>query len=285
LHDPHRVYKTCLFCDSTDLTAEHIFTRAVAKLFPKLRNWEIDTHPLFSPSGKTKIKGSSPIVSVTSRCVCESHNTNELSRDVNKAMTCLRPLMSAKPFTFTASGQQKVRRYWERIGAIMDAETSNLDLQKPTPLGAGTNPLHRIYPPILSREDRKAWLAGHDLRDTRVFVGHHTGTLGINPLVIAAPQPVPPDNLSWVTTCKYFLFAFKNLAVVVIVGASRRKKDPLAAGFVELGAVNGDLMWPHHDKVTAARLLSLRNTERNPIHESFIREVTNSIVKNGRRKN
>mgnify|MGYP000215173655 CR=1 FL=1 len=194
MKDEHRKFKSCIFCNArfgpppkAKRSAEHVFGKAVANLFPTLRNWRAGFY------GEKGLQGSSPVVNLTSRSVCEPCNNEWLSAENEAALPIIEKLKDGQSITLEIADQRKLYRYLARLCAIVDAESSNRDLtMKQQKLEAyarkfgGSN----LFPPIITETSRNAFRTGDDIPVLKVWVGRHDGHLGHNPTfnLVRAPS-------------------------------------------------------------------------------------------------
>lgn len=229
MFEEHRRYNSCVFCGGTQLTKEHVFGKALARIHPVNRNWQV--FYLDSTSGRVqKKKGSSPILSVTMKALCSRCNTGRLSREVDNALPHLEKLIGGEATILDVDSTQAVRRYWEKVGLLADISSSNYqisesDKEKP---GFKQNFAHRLFDPLIGDSERKGWASGMDTPRIRIFVGRHFGVLGINPEVNTAYYPPPP----YLVSMKRVSFVIGKLAVLVEVGD--RVSVAIPRSFVEL---------------------------------------------------
>jgi len=287
MYDEHRKYETCAFCDSRDLSPEHLFGRAIAKAFPVKHHWQA---PRFDRRGIPVgvKKGSSPMLHVAPRILCYDHN-HSLHKHMEDAKNALIPMIERHRKTFEARELQAVRRYWERVALLIDIITSNRDVSREYMATEEyrNSEAFRQRPPVYSDQTRRPWINGDRLAGLHVFVGTHEGVLGLNPGPNIAPllSGVIPQQRHGkrVTMC------IGSLTALVLVGLD---DIPVPDAFIELTDNVTSLRWPRSPDVSyddyflmhsqtvevvhMRRLLATRHTRRR-IEQHSRRQGTFSI--------
>ena len=257
MFDEHRKYAKCAFCDSTDLTKEHLFGKTLAKEFPVRSNWVAAALPLRGSSPQTFVKGSSPILNLAPSLVCKKCNNGKLSVEMAAVLPLLLTLIRKHRHQITTVERAALRRYWERVGLLVDICTSNRDI---TPEYRESKEYqrsgeHRQYPPIISESARASWIAGDRLDRLQVFAGTHRGVLGINPVMNIAPMRQYDLEASALNQLgKKVLMTVGGLSVAVFVGLDVAIVPP---SFLSLDGSHSDWRWPLHTPVSYDDFFSL----------------------------
>jgi hypothetical protein len=175
-HEPDRKYLHCVLCGvqssaQNRLTREHIFGAAIAEAFPSDQNWRTEDG----------IKGNSPLLRQTSRCLCKGCNEGCSSVAIERALPVLVPLARGDIALLNADESSRFHRYWERVALLMDVLRSNFDLTEAQAQSKWQrhNKPHRVDPPLISHQHRNDWRDGGSIPFFRVSVGRHTGILGL----------------------------------------------------------------------------------------------------------
>jgi hypothetical protein len=229
MFDSQRTFSTCAFCDSTELSAEHIFGRGLAKRLLLRSNWSA-----FDERQAKMVDGGAPLLSITSPILCEACN-NQLGDSMRKAYGPLERLARTKGLAGRDLSPMEVEiflRYFERLGFLIDRLTSNDEV----PEGHLSRPEHqrnvrwRHRPPVYGRERRMSWMAGVPGIVPSVFIGRHIGVLGLPPFCNVASRLLLTADGPQLS--KIFQIVFRGLAVALFIGSDRPVAPP--ASFVML---------------------------------------------------
>lgn len=273
MYDEGRKFSACIFCGSTGpLTAEHVFGKRLAKEFRSPKNWSV-----VDPSG-ARIIGSSSILDICPKGVCKRCNTESLSRTMAPAYQALRPLILGKKTTIQRAKIRALSLYWERAAAIIDVCTSNhgivADGEHEETKWYRRSGRWRCHPPCITAEDRRSWEAevrefgpnASALQGVRVFIGHHSGVLGLNPEFNIA---FTRDQHS--TYTKLVTLTIRHLSVCMLIQAqpSSTTKN-IALSFEELRHGSGSIAWPPQQEVTYFDIFDLYNPDQETIAKRAI---------------
>jgi hypothetical protein len=277
MFDEHRQFNTCAFCESTDLTKEHVFGKSVAKLLPTKYHWEAYSQDSLLGTAERR-KGSGPLLNVAPRMVCEEQNNNLLSSELKSSLDLLAKLIFGTSKNIPSTAKRSLRRYLERIALLEDLHSSNQDITEKYKLTTEykRSAQFRTNPPLISKNDRVNWSRGESLSQLDIFVGHHPRYLGLNP---PATSTLSEDGKS-----KKFVFVIKHFAVITSIGSTH--ESPIPNSFRHLSSIDesdvllGNVSYDDHfaalkqtDLTKAMRLL-LRDTK-------VLRELEIAARKNG----
>lgn len=257
--DVYRKFKNCIFCSIAlkraeseyKLTREHMFGRSISNYLPGTDNWFAinDTFEL----GVVVKRGSSQPKYFTSHSVCKKCNTTWMGEDMEKIIPIVVNMISGKRFDLSQNDLHILKRYLERLAAIVDVESSNLDLPANKLASIEYIAQHgqsNQYPPILSSTDRRAYKDGAPLRNVNLRVGYHKGILGE-----AFEQNLVPCIYGIQLVGKRFVFVMGKLAASIEIGRTEPRQYP---NFVDLkGYDESDLAWPIHPSVSYDDYFSL----------------------------
>lgn len=279
MFESHRKFKSCILCGRRDLTREHIFGKSFAAHLDIKRNWAARTTPeSVVPFLAPVMKGSSPITNIAPRLLCAKCNNERLTGLMSDSLRYLKDLSDGNPITFEPKGISALKGYFERMALILDVCTSNEQLdgkfkQSIEYLHAAK---HRKWPAIVKFQQRQSWLDGAPLVGVSILIGHHTGILGLNPVMNFANFEVGERGVNGYTLhpAKRVSIALKELAICINIGMSA---SLVPCSFTLIDDIAG---WPTHPKVTYDDFWSLwsqdyetcriRNAARNP---QFISEM------------
>jgi hypothetical protein len=220
MHDEHRKYEHCIFCTGTDLTAEHIFGKALARRIGLKENWTATQ--LQRDGSVISAKGGSPILSITAELLCKDCNNKDLSDEMRAAVDVVHRMAEGETFELTEAQVSAVRRYAERVALIVDVITSDHHMTDSQRSGKDfkRSAAYRTRPPVYSDEERIRWRAGEVLDGLEVFVGYHDGVLGVNPYVNVAHGFGMRGPGRLLSPWKRLVFIIKGLAVYVSIGSA-----------------------------------------------------------------
>jgi hypothetical protein len=220
--DPYRKFVSCVFCGrrevpgspDTQLTKEHLFGAAFARHLDVKGNWTALGMLLKGGRpGRRMESGSSPITSIAPRLLCQPCNNIRLKTVMDESLWLLKQLCAGKAVELTDSDRTKLRRYFERFAVIVGVCTSAEQVAEVSAQKAESfrRQLQHQNPALLQFAHREAYLAGAQLADVTVYLGHHRGVVGKNPDFIV----MHPPNLhgSW----KRIAFVVKQLAICIDV--------------------------------------------------------------------
>jgi hypothetical protein len=219
LFDERRKFVRCILCGNTDLTREHIFGHALAQHIAVKHHWYAAASSADPATVKLK-KGSSPITNIAPLLLCEQCNTRHLSRTMDQSLPTLKSMCVGEPTELDDTSREVLRRYFERIGLIVDVCTSDEQLAElPSTVAAKyLQRWDRAAPPVIDYERRNAWLKGGVMPEITVYVGHHTGVLGLNPECNVAHFGFRDHQQRIVGYAKRFNCVIHQLAVCVDIG-------------------------------------------------------------------
>lgn len=260
--DEHRPFKSCIFCGSTaKRTKEHIFGKAVARRFPVKHRWKASGKDLLGP---LLAQGGGPIISATAKLACGVCNNGPLKKDMDKSLEPLMRLIEGTPHQITAQDRASLSRYWERVGLIVDAMTSNYQITATYAAGEeyALSKEYRQLPPLYSEAEREEWIKGGALLDMHIYIGFHDGVLGLNPGTDIAHVSARVPIQGVITTEvqlpveKRFLMTIGKLSVCIWMGKDHLhipiplrpsfigNSPPIPTSFRNLAIANQTWDWP-----------------------------------------
>jgi hypothetical protein len=219
LFDEHRKFVRCILCGNTNLTREHIFGHALADYLAVKHHWYAAVSSADPATVELK-KGSSPITNIAPPLLCEQCNTRRLTRTMDLSLPTLKSMCAGELTELDDTSREVLRRYIERIGLIVDVCTSNEQLAElPSTVAAKyLKRWDRAAPPVIDFERRSAWLKGGAVPEITVYIGHHTGVLGLNPECNVAHFRFRDQQQRIVGYAKRFSCVIHKLAVCVDIG-------------------------------------------------------------------
>jgi hypothetical protein len=256
MFESHRKFKTCILCGRHDLTKEHIFGKSFAAYLNVTHNWKAKATPWPFPVSDQEVKGSSPITNIAPKLLCAKCNIERLSGLMNDSLPYLKDLSAGNPIALLPGAAELTKRYFERILLIVDVCTSNEQLtskhkrSREHQLTAGL----RQRPAIMDFVQRREWLMGGPLTGISVYIGHHTGVLGLNPDVNITYGTVANGGVMRPT--KRIQMVIKELAVCLDIG----RPDSPPSSFVSIDSIT---KWPIDPKVSYDDYFSLRHQDQN----------------------
>ena len=221
MKDTYRKFQNCIFCGEAlnrkNRSAEHIFGKSVAELLPSVTNWH------GGPTTESTFRGSHEFRWTTSRSVCINCNTGWMRRDLESAYPTLRSLILGWKINVDQEKISHLKRYFERLAFIADAESSNLELSLDK---AGLEAYaqkygdSRLLPPIFSARERHNFKERQQVPDLHIYIGRHCGVLGRDPNFILVRQ------LAALAFAKRIVFVIGQLAVLIEFKSALRTMDP-----------------------------------------------------------
>ena len=280
MKDEHRKFSTCIFCgvemsgrnEESKRSREHIFGQAIAKLHPVTSNW-MASNKQFDPAPK---KGSSPITHLTSRSVCRNCNNTWLSEVAEQAISPMENLILGKKCVLTAKEQRALHRYFWRFAAIVDAETSNLELNlDPTELRKYAEEFGflRYFPPTIRGEQRLAFKNDGHMSDFTMTLWHHKDLLGADPTFNVVDLGSHRD-----ARAKRILLAIGRVVFSLEIGQHKPlralEESDFAEGFIE------QINWPTPNAISYDSFYSLYHQDQQTryIRACFKRRSTRKYL-------
>jgi hypothetical protein len=260
MFEAHRKFKTCILCGRYDLTKEHIFGHSFAAYLNVAHHWTAPATPIGFPRGPV-LKGSSPITNIAPKLLCKQCNNERLSPLMNDSLPYLKDMSSGQSSEIPPEASGVLKRYFERIALIVDVCTSNEQITAARKKSREHKLVEsqRKEPPCIKFADREAWLAGAELPEIKIFIGHHTGVVGLNPrMAIAYIGVMYPGEGAVPHLTKRLSMVIKELAVCIDIGV-REFRCPFPS-FVSIDAITS---WPTTPKVTYDEYYSLRVQDDN----------------------
>jgi hypothetical protein len=267
--EQNRKYSKCILCERQgELTREHLLGKTFATAMGVKDHWEV---PLGSIRSGAKKKGSSPITDLAPRLLCaECNGPQHLGKEMEAVLPVLVPLCRGEPTAICERSKGLLRRYFERVAAIVDVHTSSEQI---TERGKQSkdhqfNSQNRQAPPAIDQDERSQWLAGASMGKVSVRVGNHPGDLGKNPDFNIAHFRLKAGNLTTGETlvlaqAKRITMVLGSLAVCVDVETPNCKvPSELAptACFVQIEQLT---VWPTAPQVTDDAYFALRHQDEN----------------------
>lgn len=183
-----RKFLRCMFCCSEEpVTAEHIFGASLSRRFADQYPARIARSAL-SPqriepapaAQKEHFRGAGAYpLAFTSHSMCRTCN-NELGEEISILTALLERFFKGKTNTIPADRAKLALRYFQRIGILVDLETSSFDPEIMTEdeKDIRANRHFGQTPPFLSKFDREMHRKGDILPAVKVFLGKHRGSHG-----------------------------------------------------------------------------------------------------------
>lgn len=273
MHDEHRRYLRCIFCERTDLTSEHIFGKALARRIPLKSNWSAHhTGPSGYAHPPVYGKGGSPILSITASLLCNICNTTTLSKEVNASIETLFRMTKGHRLQLDANTVRSLRRYFERIGLIVDVITSNHDIDDAAKEKSEyrRSAYFRQLPAIITDPERFAWIRKGHLAGVTVYIGHHRGVMGLNPYVNIAHGKVVNQATGQLLAWKWIVLVIGELAAFIRIGHVDHEPP---ASWLKLPSNNMVAekfsAWPSRDDVSYDDILVLASQDWDVVQKRF----------------
>jgi hypothetical protein len=263
MHEPNRKFESCIFCGNGVGGTEHLFGKQIAKGLGLTKHWTAHNASL-DPSKFGRLeRGPSPGSFMTVRALCDECNGHRFGPIMQRVKPVVLSMARGNRRAVTIQDVKDLRHYIERIALIVDACTSNLDINEERRRTAehGRSALFRNREPVRSRQDRFEWLSGGDVR-LRSAVGYSEdffGESGDMNVAHAVPWPIglqSPEN--WlVQTSKRISIMFRRLVIHIELIGSPECKNWLPPTMIELDGKPFD--WPATGCVTLSDYYSMRN--------------------------
>lgn len=267
-----RTFATCVFCGSSDLSREHLFGKSFADFLNVKTNWATEHN------GQIR-KGSSPLTNIAPRMLCQACNSG-LSQVMSQSLPALKAMATGAAFQqFEPPTRTALVHYFERLGFLLDAYTSNYELEVNTEKvqqEARDSGRLRTLPPIFSSFDRKEWIDHRRPQERiHIHIGHHPGVLGLlipfHNTFFEIWQRRPDGSLAEVLGGKRFAIALKHLAICIELGEEFPRPRPNS--FYDVRSLHG---WPPPASVSYLDFYALPNA-RDPRVQRLIGAWSNPI--------
>lgn len=123
----HKKFESCIFCDNTADTAEHIIPKWLGKMLCVTENAVTgyqEVHPIDGVISK-RLKASSPITGFTTKCVCSTCNNGWMSQAVEAAKPLVAELVRGE-FDGILEEVDKIKllKNYSIFSAVVDVSTS-----------------------------------------------------------------------------------------------------------------------------------------------------------------
>lgn len=219
-----------MFCEATTVTREHIFTRGISTKFPPrpimIPRFRFQGNPESLPPQEQRKyirRGGDHALAITSLCMCESCN-NELGKELSPLSGRMVKLFKAETNTISSDLAYGFLRYFHRIGAIVDLETSSVGTLPATESQDDTifNRNYHTSPPMISEEARREFRAGGLLQNIAVHIGRHHGSYGKS-YAMNLMFSRPPSRTE--TYYKGFTFSIDRFTCLVEIGPSTLNRN------------------------------------------------------------
>lgn len=249
----------------TITSREHLFGDKLAKLLKMYVNAQGVGR---DSRGEPKIVNTGqPMISAVSRCLCEDCNTVKFSAMMGRVQPVLADLALGRKFVLQPPELADMLKYFERLGFLVDALSSNYGLTDEYRRSSHFMPhahWHQ-YAPVYSLQQRRAWLSGEEtVARPSLFIGRHLGVLGLNPITGGNAQgsvATPNSNVG-----RQFHMVIGELTFHLRMGEDSSPRFPSAA-FIELATADSPLEWPPSRDVDYADFYALWIQDAAVIHE------------------
>ena len=226
-----RKFLTCMFCGTqVGLTREHIFGDSISRRFPAPRLASVprrsNAPPIAVLANDMERRyyyynsGMAPLA-FTSHSMCGECN-HRLGQEFTDLIPALAKLFSGRTNKIPDSLLRTAIRYFQRIGILVDLESSIFDpiLMTESEKDIATNSKLVRGPSFLTQAERVYFLNGAILPNISVFLGKHYGEYGrqMAMTVVRCEDGHllgPERNGSFQ---KKFIFAIEKVTALIVVG-------------------------------------------------------------------
>ncbi len=252
-HNSYRKFKNhCAFCSNIltkkNRTAEHLFGKKIQNIHP------VKYHLKFHDQDGKKENGSSPITHLKSRSVCKTCNEGWMSLEIDRVYPVLKKLIKGEKGKISIESAKLLRRYFIRLAVLVDIESSSHELSESVLtekyiLKFGTS---NKYSSIITQGERENFKNGSEIQRIFVYIGHHEGILGLDPLMNHAPLfgINYEENEGLILIQKTFTIVIGELTFVISIGGKFCKYKILEKNSPFIALENSQFLWPPCLKVS-----------------------------------